>query len=296
MLLLANETAGSADRPVLDAVRAVLAGHGPVDLVVCREPGDMDRALDGRDGGPVVAAGGDGSLHTLVNTLHRRGELADAPVGLVPMGTGNDFARGVGLPLDPVAAARAVLAGRPTPRDLIADDAGGVAVNAVHVGVGGEAARAAVRFKPLLGAGAFRLGSVLAGLRARGWRLRVVLDGRTVAGPDRPVLMVGLANTPVIGGGTPLAPGARSDDAVIDVVVSHATGPVQRIGYALQLRRGEHLSRPDVLHATARTVTVSGEAFPVNADGELSGPVESRSWTLLPGAWRLVLPRGAHGD
>ena len=57
------------------------------------------------DGREVVVAGGDGSLHAVVAALHERGELADAAVGLIPLGTGNDFARGVGLPLDPAEAA-----------------------------------------------------------------------------------------------------------------------------------------------------------------------------------------------
>ena len=57
----------------------------------------------------------------MVNALHRRHELADTLVGLIPLGTGNDFARGVGIPLDPAEAARVVVAGNVAPVDLIVD-------------------------------------------------------------------------------------------------------------------------------------------------------------------------------
>jgi hypothetical protein len=82
----------------------------------------------------------------LLKHLWRRGEAATTPVGLVPLGTGNDFARGVGIPLDHIEAARLVRTGRPRPVDLIVDDSGGVVVNAVHVGAGADAA---VKARPL---------------------------------------------------------------------------------------------------------------------------------------------------
>ena len=73
---------------------------------------------------------------------HRRQELTTAVLGLLPLGTGNDFARGTDLPLDPVAAAEVVLRDNPRPMDLVVDEVGEVVVNGVHVGVGaGQPAR-----------------------------------------------------------------------------------------------------------------------------------------------------------
>jgi diacylglycerol kinase family enzyme len=290
MLLLVNEAAGSADQATLAKVRSALSAAGRVEVAVCGQPEDLEAALDRRPAGPVVVAGGDGSVHTVVNALARRRELGDTVLGLVPMGTGNDLARGVGIPLDPVAAARRVVEGQPEQLDLIRDDTGDLAVNAVHIGVGGEAAVAARRWKPAFGRASFRLGSLTAGIRATGWRLRIILDGRPLAGRDGRVLMVGLSNAPVIGGGTPLAPGARSDDGLMDVVVSFATGPIERLSYAVRLRKGTHLERPDVLHARAREATVEGDPFPINADGEVGGPVRTRTWSVAPKSWRLILP------
>ncbi len=99
----------------------------------------------------MVAAGGDGTLHVVAQRLRRLGLLADAVLGLSPLGTGNDLARTVGIPLDPRATAAVVLSGRPRPLDLLVDDRGGVAVNAVHCGVGGVAVRHAAPLEPWLG-------------------------------------------------------------------------------------------------------------------------------------------------
>ena len=56
------------------------------------------------------------------------------------------------------------------------------------------------------------------------------------------------------------------------------------------MRSGEHVDRDDVAAFRGRRVTVSGEPFPTNADGELHDPVDRRTWTLLPAAWAIVVP------
>jgi diacylglycerol kinase (ATP) len=236
--------------------------------------------------------GGDGSLHTLLRHLWRRGEAADCPVGLIPLGTGNDFARGVGIPVDAVGAARIIADGAPRPVDLIVDDQDGVVVNAVHVGAGAEAAKAARPLKPWLRIAAFPIGAVLAGATAKGWRLRIRVDGRLIADGRRRVLMAGIANARTIAGGTAeLGPDASPVDGVADVSVSFSTGPLARVGYALALRRGRHPERDDVVAMSGRDIEVSGGPFHVNADGELTGPVKHKRWRVVRHAWRLMLPQ-----
>jgi diacylglycerol kinase family enzyme len=289
-LLVASAHAGSSEPAAVEAARAVLAEAGPVEVVSTATPDELDRALDGCGDRRLVVAGGDGSLHVTVDRLRSRGELADRPIALLPMGTGNDLARALDLPLDPADAARLVLSGRPQPMDLLVDDAGGIVVNAVHVGLGAEAAERAGRWKPVLGVLAYPLGAVFAGLRAPGWRLRVEVDGVLLADRHRRSLMVGVGNGRSIGGGTCLFPGAHPDDGLADVVVSYATGPLARVRYGAALRAGEHLGDPEVRSARGRTVTVSGDPVGVNADGELGDEVTSRTWTVEPGAWSLLRP------
>src|SRR5690349_22940917 len=109
--ILANSSAGSNDEDAVDTVRAVLGRAGSVDVVSTGGAEELRAALR-QAGGSLVVAGGDGSLHAAVAGLDDVGRLGDVLLGLVPLGTGNDFARSLGLPLeDAAAAARVVLDG-----------------------------------------------------------------------------------------------------------------------------------------------------------------------------------------
>ena len=290
LLVVTNVAAGGTADEQVEAALAVLRSATDVRREVCRSPDDLGRVLDGLGARTLVVVGGDGSVHTAVATLLSRGELSvDRPLGLIPLGTGNDLARTLGIPLDPAAAARALLDGSVRSLDLVVDDVGGVVVNAVHLGVGAEAAEKATALKDRLGWAAYAVGSLAAGAGATGWHLQVVVDGVHLD-VDREVLMVAVANGRTIGGGAPLAPDASPDDGLVDVVVATSTGPLARLGFAVALRDGEHVERDDVLVVRGRSVTVTGDPFPLNADGEPDGPVSTRTWTVRPAAWSLLVP------
>ena len=285
-LLVVSQRAGSTD---VDEVCAAVDVLG-AEMATCRAPEDLDGALDRLDGRTLVIAGGDGSLHLAVTKLHLRGVLAATRIGLVPLGTGNDLARALDIPLDTTDAARLIRDGRARPIDLLLDDAGGIVVNAAHVGIGADAAEHAGQLKPRLGPLAYPVGAVRAGLRTTGWRLRVAVDGTILSDAHRRTLMVGIGNGRGIGGGTPLLPRAVPDDGLLDVVVSKATGPFARVRYGAALASGQHLMDRDVRYARGTTVTVSGEPVGVNSDGETGVAVQRRTWTVSPGAWQLIRP------
>jgi len=291
-LVITNAAAGSSDREAIDAAVAVLREAGPVRVETCTGAEELDRVLSGRDpdSGPVVTMGGDGSIHTLVNALHRRGELDSTVVGLVPMGTGNDLARGVGISLDPPEAARQHLDGEVRRMDVVVDEHDTIIVNAVHVGVGADAAREAGAWKQRLGALGYVVGALKAGVTASGLSLRIRVDREEIRGRGK-VLQLAVGNGAYVGGGTELAPGARPYDGLVDVVVSYADAPLARLGYGLRLRRGTHPQRDDVVTLRGSAVTVSGDEFWCNADGELSGPYRSASWEVRPAVLAMVLPR-----
>jgi YegS/Rv2252/BmrU family lipid kinase len=289
--ILTNAGAGSADSDVVERARTAMVEAGYQVSVVGVGDSTALKDLDATGLHRIVIAGGDGTMHHTISALHSRGELSsDCPVGVLPLGTGNDLARGSGIPLDPDAAIAVVLHGRPRPMDIVVDDAGTVVVNAAHAGVGALASERAEAFKDSLGALGYAVGAVLAGGQPGGWPMLVQVDGVTVADRSSPLLMVGLAVGTTIGGGTELAPDADPGDGWVDVVVVSATGPFERLDFARRLRQGEHDERDDVLLVRGRTVRVEGDEAPLNVDGELLGPVGARTWTVRPHAWSVLVP------
>jgi diacylglycerol kinase (ATP) len=290
ILLITNSDAGSFDAESLDRALAVLRESADVEVCSTSNQGELDGVLHRRGGRRVVVAGGDGSLHAVVAALHRRHELGGAVLGLIPLGTGNDFARGTEIPLDPEEAARLVAKGDVRPVDLLVDCVGEVVVNNVHIGVGAQASRKAHKWKHRLGRVGYGIGAALASVNPPFVRLRVEVDGEVVADFDRPILQVAIGNSSHVGGGTELTPEADPEDGKVDVMVSYAVGPLSRFGYVAHLRRGEHHERDDVLYVRGSTVSVSGQAFYCSADGELYGPERNRTWHVEKAAFSMTLP------
>jgi diacylglycerol kinase (ATP) len=289
LLLITNSDAGSTDAESIDKALAVLRDATDVEVCSTGNPGELDGVLHRRASRQVVVAGGDGSLHAVVAALHRRQELADTVLGLIPLGTGNDFARGADIPLDPEEAARVVVKGNVRAIDLVVDCVGEVVVNNVHVGVGAAASHEAGRWKNLGRAG-YTVGAAMAALNPPSVRLRVEVDGTVITDLDRPILQVAIGNGANVGGGTELIPEADLEDGKVDVMVSFAVGPLSRFGYAVGLAKGVHHQRDDVAYVRGSTVSVSGQPFYCSADGELSGPERHRTWRVEQGAVSMSLP------
>jgi diacylglycerol kinase (ATP) len=290
ILLLTNVQAGSADDEKLAAAVAVLRTSAAVEVCTTSRPGELDDVLDRLGRRQLVVAGGDGSFHGVVAALNRRSELSQTVLGLIPVGTGNDFARAVGIPLDTEAAARAVLGGKVGPIDLVVDNAGDVVVNNVRAGMGAEASRQAIKWKKRLGRLGYAIGAVRALLQPHVLRVLMCVDEQVVTKDDRPVLDISIGNGATVGGGLPVNPAAHPQSGQMDVMLSFAVGPIARIGYGIDLLRSRHLTRTDVLHGRGNTVSVSGTAFYFSSDGEVSGPVSDRSWRVEKSAFQMMLP------
>ncbi len=296
ILLITNAEAGTHDEEAVEEALVVLRSRADVRVACTGDVDELREVLAGRDGRDVVVAGGDGSLHAVVGVLFDAGDLSGPTIGLIPLGTGNDFASGVGIPPSPAEAAGVIVDGPTVEVDVLVDDKSGIVVNAVHIGVGADAAREAKPWKKRLGKAGYLVGAVKAGVKAQGHKLRVVADERVLAKGRHRVLQVGIGNGPNIGGGTALAPQADPTDGAVDVVVSFAVSPRERLLYGVHLKRGTHEERDDVRAVRARTVSVSGEAFWCNADGELTGPFRARTWRVQPRAFAMRLPTPGLGD
>ncbi|MGI8900270.1 MAG: diacylglycerol/lipid kinase family protein [Nocardioides sp.] len=290
LLLITNADAGSNEAERLESALRILRAHADVEVAATHDQGELDGVLHRRGNRTVVVAGGDGSLHAVIAALHRRNELKDTVVGLLPLGTGNDFARGVDIPLEPDEAAEVIIHGRVRPVDVIVDCVGEIVVNNVHVGVGAQASHNARTWKKVLGRGGYVLGAITASIRPPFFRFRVVVDGEVVADMDRHVVQVAIGNGSTVGGGTELTPHAVTSDGELDVMISFAVGPLARLGYVAKLRSGRHPERDDVLYVRGSSVSVSGQPFYCSADGELYGPERNRTWRIEPAAFQMPLP------
>jgi diacylglycerol kinase family enzyme len=292
-VVLANAAAGSVDDRALGTVVRVLAEHGPTRVERTAGPDDLDRVLSALDGWRPVVAGGDGSLHTAVNRLVALG-LGATPVGLVPLGTGNDFARGVGLSLDPARDAATAATGRPSPVAVAAHPGGEVVVNNAHWGLGERASRVAVGLKPRLGPAAYPAAALAVGLRPERQPVVVTVGGEVVH--DGPLLALLVAIGPSAGGGHRLVPDADPGEPRLDVVAVSGATTRQRLAVALDaVRRRRDPTRSDGVQRwrTDRVVVrPGGGTHRWDVDGEhrhWPAPVEL---AVVPAAWRVVVPVG----
>jgi diacylglycerol kinase family enzyme len=299
VLALVNPVAGTTAAAADAAIRTIEEAGRSVAVVQlgAREQGFDGTVMEGLESLPslvntqVVVLGGDGTVSRVVAELERHRMLeAVGPIGLVPLGTGNDVARGAGIPLDPRQAVTAILDGVPRAMDVLRSDDGRLAVNAVHVGAGADATARAEPWKGILGPLAYPVGAALSGATSRGWPLRVTVDGRVLADGSEPMLMVAVALGRSIGGGTPVAPDTQPGSGSAEAVIVAATGPLARLGFATALRSGRHGDRDDVLVAPAQQVEFSGGPVPLNVDGEVGDEVVRQRWTVHGGAWSLLVP------
>ncbi len=290
VLVIANASAGTSTDEAQDAVLEVLREHQEVALVTTSSPDELEDALgDHADVAAVVVLGGDGSLHAVVAALHATGRLADVAVGLVPLGTGNDFARTLDLPTEPAPAAEVVVAGHEQALDLIVDADGTVTVNATHLGAGTEAAIAAEPHKKRFGPVGYAIGALVSGFRVQGKHLTITVDGDRV--PDRGrVLQVAVGNGRFVGGGTALLPEADPSDGLMDVAVVFSHTRRERLMYALSLGLRRHHHRDDVDYRRGTEVTVEGRDLRCTNDGEITDPSRSHAWHIEPGVLRMLVP------
>ncbi|MGW2635741.1 YegS/Rv2252/BmrU family lipid kinase [Streptomyces sp. NPDC001348] len=284
-----NPTAGSAGAAaILLRVARVLreAGAG-LETEYSRSLGhaqDIARRAAER-GRVVLAVGGDGIAGGIGGGLSG----TDAVLGLVPAGRGNDFARALRLPVEPEALARTLLDGDPRPVDTIevrsAVHRGTVVLGSVYAGVDALANRHANRARLLRGAASYYAGGLRAAATWRPVDYRVTVDG--LRHQHRGYTVVA-ANSPYYGSGRMIAPAARVDDGLLEVVMIRQAP--RRLFFTLmnELGSGAHVQRPEVEILRGREIRIEADReVPYGADGEVEAvlPVTLR---VLPGSLRML--------
>jgi diacylglycerol kinase (ATP) len=231
----------------------------------------------------VVAAGGDGTLNEVLNGL-AGSETALAPL---PLGTMNVWARELRLPLQPRAAAAAILNWRPRRIDLGRADGRYFLLMA---GIGFDAAITAdVRAdeKRRLGALAYVLRGIVQTLRVRGSRVRLLIDGRATRGR---VLMVVIGNTQLYGGLVKITHRASIDDGMLDVAVFKGDNGLSVLWRLFAILRRRYSDDPEIAYYRARSIQVLARPrLPVQVDGDSIG-MTPMHFEVAPGALLAMLP------
>jgi YegS/Rv2252/BmrU family lipid kinase len=267
------------------ALRATGVGF---DLVETKAPGEAvdiaQRAALEYDA--VIAAGGDGTVHEVVNGLLRAG--GGAALGVLPLGSGDDFVKM--LPLgDAVERIR-----RSQPKAL---DAGRIRAagaeryfaNGMDIGFGAHGAsniRKVPRF--LTGLGAYLGALALTLVRYPKLEVRLQLDGG--APVAQTTAMTAVMNGRAFGGSFHVCPEARVDDGELDLLIADGVGRWEILGLVPRIMRGTHVGHPRLRLARARRVLIESEApLLVEADGEIVFEDARRlEIEVLPGALRVL--------
>ncbi len=275
-------------RPLIERALA----HGRGDLVLTQKPGDADRLAEeaARAGRSVVVVGGDGAIHEAGNGLLRAG--APVTLGVVPAGSGNDYALRVArMPTDPAAALELALTAPPARVDAgqVNDD---YVLNAIGVGIDANCTATAERLKRygLTGRALY----MSAALREVLFHYDgcPTLDASFDDGPVRsqPYAVVAMSIGPTYGGGFKINPGADPQDGLFDVCVLDKPKQSRALRLLPMVERGQHVGQPETHMFRARHILLeSAKEIYAQLDGEL---MLSRRFdvTILPGA--LWLRRG----
>lgn len=259
---------GTGTRVAMEACDELNRSGWKTELMLTRWAGDaVELARQAANQGfeVVLACGGDGTFSQVVLGCHDTG----VPTGLIPAGTGNDFSRAICLPLDPRTAAAALVKGQPKPVDLLeVNDGAAWSINIIGIGFDARVAdRNNRRVRWLGGRTAYMIAMAQELLHHRPARMSVRIDEHRWEGN---AMLLAVANSRSYGGGMMIAPDARIDDGLADVVLVEHLSRTDFIRTFPLVLSGAHLSHPKVHHWLGREVIItSDDPQPALVDGDV---------------------------
>jgi diacylglycerol kinase (ATP) len=276
LLLIFNPhaAAGRAAR-LLPSVRSELEAFAGLEVMRTTGPGMAarlvaDTDLSGFDA--VVAGGGDGTLFEVLNGLYAHPASRRPPLGLVPVGTGNAFARD--LDLMPGDWKKGVQIIRRA--EVLAADVGRVTthddryhfLNIVGAGLPVSAMTTANKLK-FLGKSAYSLATLWHAMKLRSYPMRIELDGEVI---EQESLFVEVSNTRYTGTSFLIAPRARLDDGLLDLTLVSRLSRPRLLRLFPTVYRGGHVDYPEVTTRQARSIRISAPGgMALAPDGEFRG-------------------------
>ena len=288
--IILNPRAGSAEQ--MEALREVAAAQMEATLYETDSAGHATAlAAEALEEGYdlVVAAGGDGTINEIVNGL--ASDFARARLGIIPLGTGNDLARTLTIPADPLAALDIVMRGAEHRLDLMKAETVSQATYGINVAAGGFSGQVGEVLTEELKAGwgplAYLLGAARVVPDLASYETTIAWDDESVERVE--ALNIVVANGRTAAGGFQVAPLANPEDGLLDVIVVRYGDVLGLAGIAARMLAGNYLSSEQVMHRRARHVHIASQpGMWFNVDGELftSQPV---TFTVMPQALRVMV-------
>ena len=268
--------------------RALRGAGVAFDAIETRAPGEAVGLAERAAGeyGVVVAAGGDGTVHEVANGLMRAG--ARAALGVLPLGSGDDFAK----MLAPQGSVERLARGSVRALDVGRMRSGASTrwfANGMDIGFGAHAARNVRRVpSPFTGLGAYLGALTLTLLRLPRLQVRLQLDDEPASA--QATTMTAVMNGRCFGGSFHVCPGARADDGLLDLLIARGCSRREILALVPSIMRGTHTGDPRLRLARARRVLIeSDDPLLVEADGEIVFEHAHRlEIDVLPGALGVV--------
>ena len=292
--LFLNPTAGRGRAAKREPrIRELLgAGNFPLEVHLSRDVGDLEEQVRKQvDNGirRIVVAGGDGSVHEATNGIMRAN--GDAALGVIPTGTGNDFAKACDIPLD-WERATTLLANRiqENQKSRLIDIGimnGRYFANGAGVGLDARVTRISRAYRAPIGDFVYLLAifrAMIDGIATP--RMHITAGDRTHYGA---ITLANIANGPWIGGMFNVAPAAENNDGNFDMLIVAPVSRIRIMSLLPKLISGTHMGEKEIIHETVtRVVIVADEPVDSHLDGELQELQQRFEIELLPGALRLL--------
>jgi len=292
--LFLNPTAGRGRAGKREPrIRELLgAGNFPLEVHLSRDAGDLEEQVRKQvDNGisRIVVAGGDGSVHEATNGIMRAD--GDAALGVIPTGTGNDFAKACNIPLD-WERATTLLADRiPENEQARLIDVGLMNgryfANGAGVGLDARVTRISRSYRAPMGDLVYLLAifrAMIDGIATP--HMRITADDQIY---DSAITLANIANGPWIGGMFNIAPNAQNNDGNFDLLIVAPVSRTRIMSLLPKLIAGTHMGEKEIVHKpVTRVVIVSDEPVDSHLDGELQEMQQRFEIELLPGALRLL--------
>ena len=263
-----------------------------VEFHASTAPGDLEsQVLKHVDEGAtrIIIAGGDGSIHEAVNGLLRSNNKA--AFGVIPTGTGNDFVKACGIPLNwehatQLLADRLVAGASPRPIDAGRFNDRYYA-NGAGIGFDAKVTRIAQSIRLPIGDLVYLLAifrTMFRGIVSP----HVEMRAKDFSW-DGPLTLAAICNGPWVGGMFHIAPMAKNDDNVLELLIAKPVTRRRILALLPKLMNGEHLQEPDIAHHAVTSLSIKADSpIPSHVDGEVQ-PLQSEfELSVLPGALSLL--------